>query len=245
MKSGKKHEPYPLEQMIESLRQDAEAATRYIGYLKAVVDQEVVAQKLAHSFSGHALATATSAVKQALILYCARTWEKAPTSENLKPVISIPAAIARLQDPELIQFDLQMRFPEDTSLSAEERLERLLRLEQRIYHRHAKMIAAYGDLVAEAAHGPLRVLRTENYAHLAINSHDRQGLEKAGLMSGTTWNDLLRVSEATVHLVGELGYFWDRSSNPYQEWIKTAHRQCREFWRILPVLGDVEDPAIG
>lgn len=227
-------EPYSFEQIIKALRRDADAASGYIGYIMAVVDEEVVGRKLGGSVSGKALAIATSAVKQALVLYCARSWEKAGRGAKAKPVISIPAAIEHLRDPAGILPDWESR-----NLG-----EPLGNFQESIDRRHPELLAEYDRLAADTTHGPFRILRTENYAHLALESSDRKRLEANGPLPGATWNDLLRLSEETVRLVGQIGYFWDRSNNPYPDRIQDATRHCREFWRVLPVLEVAEDRSI-
>ena len=57
-----------------------------------------------------------------------------------------------------------------------------------------------------------------------------------------TYDALLQLAEATILLVGEIGYLWDRLSNPYADRIAHAEVCCREFWHNVPILRDVENP---
>lgn len=234
-------EPYSLEEIIGALREDAMDAARYIGYLKALIDQEVPARKIGGSLSGRALATATAAVKQALVLYCARSWERPPEGGRGKPVISIPAAILALGDPAERLRDLQWQRPDDPELPAQELAERHSRMQARVASRHEEVTAGIKELRELATHGAMRILRTEYYAHRAINSEDRLRLAKTGPVTEATWSELLSLSEDTVILVGDLQFLWDQSPNSFPDWIRGAHAECQEFWRVLPVLSEVED----
>ena len=226
-----KNMPRDVDEIIINLRRNADTATWHIGYLKAIIDQEVFKNKTRDSYSGYAIEAATVAVKQSLIMYCTRTWDK-PSKKN--PLISIRSAMEYFYDPEKLIKECKIQHEYDC----------FERLESRFARHHKKIIAQFNLLEGDVSHGPLRVLRSENYAHLVVRSFDRDRLEKKGQNHNTTWNELIRVSEETVKLVGEIGYLWDGLSNPYPERIDKALSYSNEFWRIMPILGDKEDPNL-
>lgn len=236
--------PDSLSEIVDTLFEDAYEATWYIGYLKAVVDQEIAARKVAGSYSGRALETAQAGVKQALVLYCARTWERAPDARRRRPVISLPLAIQNLKEPDALLREWQDRVFDDEDLEESERAARRARMGRRITTRHQEVMTRFEELRDLPTHGAMRILRTEYFAHRAPNSEDRKKIEELGRDTDATWNGLLDLAEATVTLVGDLAFFTSYCSNPFPERILQAHAECLEFWRVLPVLAEVEnDPA--
>ena len=60
------------------------------------------------------------------------------------------------------------------------------------------------------------------------------------MVVAATYDDLLELAEKTVSLVGQLGYLWDRLLDPYPDRLKRTTKYSREFWRLIPVLKEVE-----
>ena len=79
-----------FDEFVTELRDDADAATYNLGYMKAILDEPIVDEKLDGSFSGYAMAIATAAVKRSLALYCARAWDKS------NDAISLPNGYKRI-----------------------------------------------------------------------------------------------------------------------------------------------------
>ena len=72
--------------LLSHLRDDADAATWNVGYMRATLDNPAVGQKTNDSFSGYALEVATAAVKRSLVLYCSRAWDTAADAVSVPNV---------------------------------------------------------------------------------------------------------------------------------------------------------------
>lgn len=196
-----------LKDFVSELRNDADAASWNLGYMKAMLDNPIVGEKLDRSYSGYAMAIANAAVKRSLALYCSRAWDTACDA------VSLPNAEERLS--EIADRADAVRF----------------------------MIGFEKEQLAESG-ALIGIFRSEWLAHRVVGSRDRLKFEKQKPARDVTFNELVQRAERTVLLVGEFGYLLDRATNPYPERIERAERYCREFWRLLPVLGDAEDPSL-
>ncbi len=217
-----------LEELITELRADADQAAWYIGFMNSVINEsELIAERLNDSFSGYAGAIAQTAVKAGLILYCARAWDTADNSVSLRRTISELPTLDEL---------VERRRGQLAALGID--LD-----EAGVTSRHDRLMEAYHEAELSADHDHIRLLRTEYFAHRVVESRERGKLTKAGVVvAPVTYNGLLKLATSTVKLVGEIGYLWDRLSNPYPDRIARAERCCREFWRNVPILRDAETP---
>lgn len=77
--------------LLSHLRDDAEAAIWNVASMRAILDEPVVREKLAQSYSGHAMEVANIAVKRQLALYCCRAWDRG------KGTVSIPKVFDELE----------------------------------------------------------------------------------------------------------------------------------------------------
>ncbi len=215
-------------EMLAELRQDAAEACWSLGYMKAIVDEPLIGEKTDASYSGYAMVIATTAVKRMLSLYCSRAWDQ------VSDVSSIPNLIKLLPSFQELTRERKSWHPDPAfdhqvdALSAE----------------HSKLLADV-NAVDKKRIASLRVFRTEWLAHRVKESKDRMHAEKAGPLEDTTVRNLLDFAEHTVSTVGRLGLVWDGTNSAYLESIDRAERYCREFWRVIPNLGDVEDAGIG
>lgn len=214
-----------FDEFVTELRDDADAATYNLGYMKAILDESIVSEKLDRSFSGHAMAIATAAVKRSLALYCARAWDKSIDA------VSLPNGKKRIAS----LADMRQRW--EGWFTGDHARHRVAKVEAS-YDRFSK---DFSSALADDSHISLRVFRSEWLAHRITYSNDRRKSEKAGPVDNVTMNQLVSCAEQTVLLVGDLGFLCDGMKNPYPERITRVERHCREFWRVLPVLGNVED----
>lgn len=216
-----------LDALIAELRNEADEAAWHVGYMKVAIDESpLISDRLNGSYSGYAGAIANSAVKAALILYCARAWDNANDAISLRRAIPPLRDLDGLVRRRGIQLaDLGVEFEDASTFTS----------------RHAALLKALDETDTSVTHGQIRLLRTEYFAHRIIESKERQKLTSSGVaIEPVTYDGLLQLAEATILLVGEIGYLWDRLSNPYEDHIARAEGCCREFWHNVPVLRDVE-----
>ena len=214
-----------FDEFVTELRDDADAATYNLGYMKAILDEPIVDEKLDGSFSGYAMAIATAAVKRSLALYCARAWDKS------NDAISLPNGYKRIAS----LADMRQRW--EGWFTGDYSHDRVAKVEAS----YDRFLKDFSSVQADESHISFRVFRSEWLAHRIPYSNDRRKSEKAGPVDNVTMNQLVSCAEQTVLLVGDLGFLCDGMNNPYPERITRVERHCREFWRVLPVLGKVED----
>ncbi|WP_419739127.1 hypothetical protein [Ruegeria sp.] len=210
---------------LKELESDADQASWYIGFLKATVDNPDVCDRLNGSICGHAGVVARAGAKNSVILYCNRAWDEGHN------VISLPKVMNILPGLEVLEARKRDRL--DPALDAQDK--------QRLSSSLECLKAKYAAIKACPEKKAFRVLRSEWLAHRIIGSRDRVNAEKADLnVDGATYDDLLQFAEGTASLVGQLRYLWDQTVDPYPDKIKYATRIAGEFWRLIPVLKDVE-----
>lgn len=212
--------------LLAHLEVDAHTAAYNVGYLRAVIDEEIVGQKLDCSMSGRALTTATDAITRVTALYCARSWE-----QNAK-FITVPAATKAMpSDEEVIAYQRTGGLQGDQS-----------NLLAATAKRRAKALEAIDAAAKMPSHPYLRVMRSEWLAHRIEVSRDREKLEsKDGEIRGVMYREIMECAAATVTAVGELHYFLNGICSPWPDRMRRAEEDCREFWRCLPVFRDVEN----
>lgn len=69
---------------------------------------------------------------------------------------------------------------------------------------------------------------------------ERKKLEMTSPVGAITLNELVGLTEDSVLLVDGMGIVADRSRSPCRDRLDRVERYCREFWRVLPVLSEVE-----
>jgi AbiU2 len=213
--------------MLSELQKDATDACWAIGYMKAVVDEPVVGEKIGDSFSGYAMEVSMISVKRSLALYCARAWDHGAD------VISIPRLRDLLPSSEHLRIERESWYRDPAFFNEVEKLEL----------QHAKLLNDLAQ-VDQSRVSSLRVFRTEKLAHRLTTSNDRKKIERSGPVVDTTIRELVEFAELTVGLLGRLGLVLEGENSPYAELIERSQRYCREFWRVLPKLGEVESPEV-
>lgn len=212
--------------ILHDLERDAHTAAANIGYIRAILNEEIVSQKLRLSFSGKALTIATDSVIRITALYCARSWEKNTD------FISIEAVVAALPADCDILFQRQLEYP---GLVAQEVLDQTAK-------RRQDFMNSLEVARSMPVHPHLRVMRSEWLAHRVEASRDRKKLVEQDIeVRDVMIKEIVECAEATVNLIGDLTCLWSGVSNPWPQRISRAEGDCREFWRILPKLRDVEN----
>lgn len=214
-----------FERFLDELRKDADQATWFIGFLKAIVDNDKLPERVNNSFSGYAFVTARAGVKNTVILYCARAWDQD------KDTISVRRARADLPPLEVLEERRRIRIEALGGVRPVEPLDA----------RYEKFVKNFEKVRDRDYHPSIRMLRTEHFAHRLLKSRERAKLEGDNIVIlDATYNDLLELAEDTTSLVGQVGYLWDGLANPYPDRVARATKYSREFLRIVPVLKDAE-----
>lgn len=218
--------------LMERLKKEARSAAWYIGYLKAIFDNDLVPQKCDDSFCGRALITAQDGVTRALALYCTRIWENKPG------LASLPRARLMLPSTEELRARHAAEIPEESMRFWEEYWL------DRIEAQRSEYLRQFESTSKSIVHDQLKALRNEAFAHNFARSRERGKLEISGVEVYPTGDALVDIATQSLTLLDMLSRLWNGViNNQNLEWIDYTERQCREFWRVLPVLKDVEGPA--
>lgn len=164
--------------LIADRERDAHSAARNVGYLRAILDESIVGEKLAGSLSGRALTTASDAVLRITALYCARSWEKKGD------LISIWSAFSAMpSDNEVVEHQRRLRGHTDVA-----------RTLMRTGKRRLAALEAVHAAAAMPLHPYLEVMRAEWIAHRIDASRPRKRLEKRGIeVRGVMHKDIRRM----------------------------------------------------
>jgi len=209
--------------MVDALVADATHAAWDTGYMKALIDNEFVPQKMNEAISGHALHVANIAVKRNLALYCSRAWDAD------KDAISLPRLTAKLPTPaDLINLHGGMTH---LTLESDEH-----EIGLRVSRLHANIFEREDDNWYRS----LQLFRTEWLAHRLLKSSRRAKFEAERPVEDIKLKELVERAEQTLELVGELAYLWSGRHNGFSDNIKTAEMRCRRFWSSIPRLRDIE-----
>lgn len=224
MNASKVQQQHSLDEALDNLRADASVATWTIGYIKSIIGNKTVEEKIGSSYSGFAAAIANTSVTDALILYCTRSWDNCDDTISLPSITKILPSSQEIYDRRLKDFSCSP--PNDLYLTVDKR--------------RIDYFNLYNAALSDDINGSLRVIRTERLAHRSLNSRDRQKLEKIRPIKDATYNLLIARAEQTIAIVNQLDRLLNGSSNPYSERIENAEKYCREFWRLMPILGREE-----
>ena len=220
MKKSKVQKQYSVDEILDNLRADAGIATWRVGYIKSIINNKIIPEKIGSSYSGYAVAVANLSVEEALILYCTRSWDR---HNDVFSLPSITEALPSEQDIYTRRIgNFKSSPPSDLDITVKKR--------------YSEYFTAYNAALNSDIDGSLRVIRTEELAHRTLNSHTRQKLEASKPIMDATYNLLVSRAEQTIALVNKLDLLLNGSSNPYSERIKNSTRYCQEFWRLIPNL---------
>ena len=97
-------------------------------------------------------------------------------------------------------------------------------------------------ILQSASLAAIKLVRVERYTHLAAGSSAfRRGPPDGRLEPALTVNELIEISTDTVLIAEALQVASGQSARNVRFQLDRSEMQCREFWRILPLLTDAED----
>ncbi len=215
-----------LDNICERLIKQRSAAIQYYTYLKDIIDNESRWEKYKDSFSGNVINLTLVSFEQSLILFCDRVWDKSNDSQSIPNVMKI---LKRTEEEIIIRRskDIDAEFTKDFPQKIKKQIERVLRQAEKLHKSKVKKV--------------IRVIRTENYAHLVDASHDRVRNFPNGFDNhNVNRYDLINYAEETIRLIEDLEVIRSGTSYDFDESSKVFQKYCSEYWKHLPVFRDVE-----
>ena len=224
---------------LDKLISDAELATHYIGYLRGITGNTVVADRRGGSICGIVEKIARVSVKNGLILYCTRAWEEKPKRGSRPRAISLPHMFECLPALNVLEARKMSRLSRPLDVD-----------DKQLATDFGNFKDEYEEAKSLFKNSAVEIIRHEKLAHTLPMSNARekhmkdQKSSKDIKLDKSTYNDLLELAEKTVNLAYYFAYLWNQTASPYQENIERLEKITREFWRLVPVLKDVESPSL-
>jgi hypothetical protein len=199
-------------------------------FLSGIADNSDRGAKYSNSYAGHALDLCIQNVQTGLLLFCNRHWD---ISDGLH---SIPAAKTHAGHA------LDKIVSRHREFFAANDIERDT---QEFYGYFEDLSSDVEDLGTSLIQSQIRVLRTEQYAHLTTNSRDRKkALSEHTFfdMDGLTTEALLVFARQTIELSDRFIYLKQRLSPDFDKRVAHFSAYYDKFWDNLPIFSEVEGP---
>lgn len=215
-----------LNKEMSRITADCEQGTFYIGFVKATINRTDIAEKINGSMAGFAVQTQITCVVNATVIFCARLWDEG------EGCISIPT--------------LFQKVAEDVPRLERRRAERLAGIELTCTEfdfkgQINKISAELDRLKGDPSRHKVRVLRTENHAHLIEVSRDRKIAEKqVPDVDKFTYGDLVDFSTSSVNLVDRIRYLWDQTIIGSNDRINRMEKNSSNYWNAMPKLDEYD-----
>ena len=213
--------------LVKELDLTLNSALYDIGFLQATIGNELVAEKIGNSFSGHALDVAIRAVIQKTLLFVTRSWD-----DNSD---SIPIIVGKLEGwgttLEEDRKDRKPDFPDDfLEIGQVEHNIQELKKDAEGFQNSEQFLAA-------------KLHRDENVAHLLKGkSGHRRKLKKLEIkVDPVTYDQVIELGKQTADFVTRILQIWEFTLKDSNQWIENSKKHTRLFWKTLPILSEAEN----
>ncbi len=219
-----------FDQNIERLKKQQEFGFRCFAFLNGIIGNEIRQEKFQNSYAGHAVDLTIRSVQSSLMMFCSRHWDKNPDAQSIYCTAALgEKALQKIIDRHQAYFE-KNKIDRD----ADEYRDYFCRLKRDIDACAASHEAQY-----------VRVIRSEDLAHLVVGSRDRKrALEEhpqfdLDQLSSTS---LLSFARQTLELSERLVYFAERHSPGFDYHINFLTKYFDRYWDNLPNFSQVEEP---
>ena len=222
-----------FDKTVDRIKRQQEFGFSCYAFLSGVVDDVDRKEKYNASYAGHALDLCIRSIQTSLVLFCSRHWD--PWNEQ-RPIESLPSARV------LGETALEEIIARHRAYFEESNIQRNAE-EFRSYF--GKLAQEVDELARSEIRSQIRVLRTEQYAHLTTNSSDRQNAVKANPEFDTndvTVKSLLDFTETTLRLGSRFIYLKELLSPEFEGRVSFIARYHDRFWDNLPNFSETEEP---
>lgn len=219
-----------FDEVIDRIDRQQEFGLSCYAFLSGIVGNSDRHARYNHSYAGRALDLCIRSVQTSLVLFCSRHWDE---GDDLQ---SIPTARAHAECAldEIVRRHREFFVTHGIERDAQE-----------FYDYFEDLSSDVRNVEASPTQSKIRILRTENYAHLTTKSRDRDkalSMHSDFDMDDLTINSLLVFTQQTIELSNRLLYLKERLFPKFDE--QVAHRSgyYDKFWDNLPVFSEVEAP---
>jgi hypothetical protein len=199
-------------------------------FLAGIVNDADRTAKFNNSYAGHAMDLCIRSVQTGLVLFCSRHWDTSADAQ------SIPAAkqYAERALNEIISRHRAFFIDSGIERDAQE------------FSGYFENLSAEVDRIsASPTQSQIRVLRTEQYAHLNTGSRDRERAISAHPffdMDDLTIDALLGFARQTLELGNRFIYLQRLLAPEFDGRVSHISRYYDKFWDNLPVFSEIEGP---
>lgn len=219
-----------FDETVDRIKKQQSFGLSCYAFLAGIADSPDRNAKYLNSYSGHALDLCIRSVKTGLVLFCSRHWE---ANDKFQSIPAAKTHAGRALD------EIVRRHREVFAASGIERDA------QDFYGYFDELSSDVNEVGVSPTRSQIRVLRTEYYAHLTVNSRDRDtALRENPLfdMDDLTVNSLLLFAKQTIELGNRFLYLKERLSPEFDQRVAHLSGYYDKFWDNLPVFSEVEGP---
>lgn len=215
---------------VDCMYQQQDKGLSCYAFLSGIANNSDCGAKYSSSYAGHALDLCIENVRTGLLLFCSRHWD---TSDCFHSIPTAKAHAERALD-EIVSRHREFFAANDIDRDAQD-----------FYGYFETLSSDIEDLEASLIQSQIRVLRTEQYAHLTTNSRDRKrALSKNQFfnMDDLTNGKLLFFAKQTLELSNRFIYLQRRLAPDFEKRVNYVSAYYDKFWDNLPIFSEVEGP---
>jgi len=211
--------------VCERLAKQRDAAIQYTVFLRDVTKPERW-YKYGNSLSGHMINLQIVAVENALVLWASRVWDESRDAQSIpKAFLAVSQNIRKIIRRRSKDWDAQLQ--EEWT--------------RKQFLSYRELNTEYLRLAESPVRNVVRVLRSENLAHLLAFSDDRRRLFPEGFdQHGVIRNDLFDFVESCIRLIDRIELFRVGHSRNFDESAAVFQSYCDAYWGAVPVFREVE-----
>ena len=208
------------------LSEQRHVGAQYSIFLGDLYSNPDYAKKYSGSYAGNVIHLQVTAVQSALIMFCARVWDDG------RDTFCIPHAIKHINAVKSDSYGSFVQSLPAVSLVNESRLRVVI----------DRAMARWTALEASEIRKVVRVVRTEQLAHLTKNSGDRTKHFPAGDFDqhSLTMNNIVEFARESVMLIDDLVWLATGTVFSFDMNRTTFESYCSSFWTNMPVYADCE-----
>lgn len=215
-----------LDNIMSRLVLQRGAGIQYLSFMEDITNNTLRWDKYKNSYGGNVINMAIVSVEISLILFCNRLWDNHKDTQSIINAVKIlteesEKVISRRSN------DVDATFTPDWKNKQHKFIDKISNRCNRLYSCEVRKV--------------LRVIRSENLAHLVSDSRDRAKNFPQGFEHHTVKRKhLIKFAKLSVELIDKIELARNGTVYDTKGTIKIFQSYCDYFWNSMPVLQDEE-----